>query len=112
MKYFVRNEDRKDTNYHEFYKGHWDEDTMEFWSNESIYMHDDIMYQLNFGELILNVIPTFTPFGETEIDIYSWEIIYKKAKEDNGELHQMIEELNLWGQDTFAKHDVFTIIGI
>lgn len=85
---------------------------MEFRSDDSIYMHDDIMVQLKFGELILKVIPTFTDYGETEINTYNWEIIYETAKNENGELKAMIEELSLWVNDTFSEYNVFTILGI
>ncbi|KIR01141.1 hypothetical protein P261_02905 [Lachnospiraceae bacterium TWA4] len=70
------------------------------------------MYQLKLEELILKVIPTFTPYSETEINAYDWKIIYQKAKEDNGELKQMVEELNLWVQKVFSRYEVFTILGI
>jgi hypothetical protein len=33
MKYFVRNSEKVGTCYHEFYKGHWDEET--FWKEDS-----------------------------------------------------------------------------
>ncbi len=86
MKYFVRNDDREGTCYHEFYKGHWDEEKMEFWSADSIYMHDDMMCCLKFGELVFKVMTTFAPYGVTEINTYNWEFIYEMAKSENGEL--------------------------
>ena len=41
MKYFVMLDECKNTCYHEFYKGEWDEET--FWKNDSLYLHDDFL---------------------------------------------------------------------
>lgn len=66
MKYFVRNKERENTCYHEFYKGKWDGNT--FWKEDSISLHDNIMFEnKGFVDAIMEVIPTYDPFGETEV---------------------------------------------
>ena len=45
MKYFVYNNQRDGTCYHEFYKGKWDGKT--FWKDDSICIDDNDFYALN-----------------------------------------------------------------
>lgn len=65
MKYFIFDNQRNSSSYHEFYKGKWDEKT--FWKSDSILLHDDYLYNNGFVDAIVEVIPTYDPFGETEI---------------------------------------------
>lgn len=53
MKYFVTLDECKNTCYHEFYKGKWDEET--FWKRDSLYLHDDILYELKLEDLFFDV---------------------------------------------------------
>ena len=50
MKYFVNDSERKNTNYHEFQKGKWDEKTN--WKSDSICLSDDILYYLGIEKLL------------------------------------------------------------
>lgn len=72
LKYFVRNIERDGTCYHEFYKGKWDEKT--FWKDDSLFLHDDVMFKnQGFVDAVIDVIPTYDPFGETEITHEIWK---------------------------------------
>lgn len=72
MKYFVRNSERDGTCYHEFYKGKWDEKT--FWKEDSLFLHDNVLFKnQGFEDAVMEVIPTYDPFGETEIFLEIWK---------------------------------------
>lgn len=110
MKYFSTEQERHGTCYHEFYKGKWDEKT--FWKDDSLLLHDDILYTLKIDDIFFEVNPDYNPYNETEINKEQWEQICKMAKVIGGEVSEAINEADIWGQETFKEYDVFTILGI
>jgi hypothetical protein len=115
MKYFLTEHEREQTGstcYHEFYKGKWDEETMLFWSEDSLYIHDNQMFDLKLDELICSIVNTYDPFGETEIDKTQWNAIKSKAEMIGDNLLDAINELTPWVEDTYVTHNIFTILGI
>lgn len=112
MKYFVNNDQRSGTCYHEFYKGKWDEST--FWASDSILLHDDILYEAaEFAEAIAEIIPVYDPYGETEIYPEQWKMIGERVcKSGNQMAVELYFEANEWVQDVFPSYGCFTIIGI
>ncbi|MBQ7932184.1 MAG: hypothetical protein IJ334_14365 [Clostridia bacterium] len=112
MNYFVTNDERIGTCYHEFFKGKWDGKT--FWKEDSLCLDDDLLCEYRaFGNAILSVIPSYNPFGITEISPEQWEAIGKQiaAEGDNIGL-EMYREADAWVQDVFSTYDCFTILGI
>ena len=88
MKYFVTDRERDGTCYHEFYKGRWDGKT--FWKEDSISLHDNIMFQAKeFIAALVVCVPKYDPFGETEITADDLQkIIFQKRytkKQINGQ---------------------------
>ena len=62
MKYFIKNDQRKGSCYHEFYKGKWDNET--HWKDDSVYLHDDILYDaMDLADAIREVLPEYDPAG-------------------------------------------------
>ena len=60
MKYFVTDRERDGTCYHEFYKGRWDGKT--FWKEDSISLHDNIMFQAKeFIAALVVCVPKYDP---------------------------------------------------
>ncbi len=115
MKYFLTEDERKLTNstcYHEFFRGKWNDKTCKFWNQDSINIHDDVMYNLKFDTLIMRVIKDYDPFGETIITQEQWTMMCEKAETIGGELVEAILEITPWIEETFNKHRVFTILGI
>ena len=112
MKYFVTDEQREGTCYHEFYKGKWDEKT--FWKKDSLSLHDDILFRIDeFEKAIVRVIPGYDPFGETEVYPAQWEEIGRIIrKKDNIEAIELYLEADTWAQDVFSSFECFTILGI
>ena len=109
MKYFVQNFQRNGSCYHEFYKGKWDEHT--FWKSDSIFLHDDVMTD-GFVEAIIEVVPTYDPFGETEISVLEWHEIGKKVLEKDITSQEQYKEANDWCAKVFQEYKCFTILGI
>ncbi len=109
MKYFIQNDQRIGSCYHEFYKGEWDEHT--FWKNDSILLHDDVMSD-GFVEAIIEVVPTYDPFGVTEISVLQWQEIGKKVLEKDIASQEQYKEADVWLEGVFQKYKCFTILGI
>jgi len=109
MKYFVYDNERDGTCYHEFYKGTWDGQT--FWKADSISLHDDFLFN-DFAEAIAEVVPTYDPFNETEISIEEWKEIGKVILTKNVRAQEIYNEANEWLKDVFKLYNCFTILGI
>ena len=109
MKYFVKDNERIGTCYHEFYKGKWDKHTV--WKSDSISLHDDFMFD-GFVDAIVEVIPTFDPFGETEISIEEWNEIGKIILTKDQKSQAVFNEANEWLKDVFKAYTCFTILGL
>ncbi|MBP3655373.1 MAG: hypothetical protein J6K32_01605 [Clostridia bacterium] len=115
MKYFVTEHERKEsgsTCYYEFHKGDWDENTMDFWREDSISLHDDVMYESGFDSLIMDHVPEYAPFGTTRISAASWAKIVQAARRTGGEIAELVLEADAWALGVFEEHEVFTILGL
>lgn len=110
MKYFCMDKDRKGTCYHEFYVGKWDEKT--FWKEDSLLLHDDVLYNLKLDYLFREVEPAYDEYGETEINKTQWLQIVSKAMTMGGEIQEAISEADVWAKKVFETESVFTILGI
>lgn len=111
MKYFVKNSERESTFYHEFYKGKWDEKT--FWKEDSLLLHDDVMFKnQGFVDAVMEVIPTYDPFGETEISPEIWKKIGQVIKEKDERAKELYDEADVWLKDVFKEYECITILGI
>lgn len=111
LKYFVRNIEREDTCYHEFYKGKWDGKT--FWKEDSLLLHDEVLFKnQGFIAAVKEVIPTYDPFGETEINLETWRKIEQIIQDKDGESKELYQEVDDWVNDVFKEYECFTILGI
>lgn len=112
MKYFVNDDQRKGTCYHEFYKGKWDGEI--FWAPDSIALHDDILYEaVAFTEAISAVFPEYDPSGEIEIDPERWKMIGEKIFQAGDQLAlELYGEADKWAQSVFLSYGCFTVLGI
>lgn len=50
-----------------------------FWKNNSLYLHDDILFELKLEDLFYEVNSSYDPFGKVEMDRTYWQQIYKVA---------------------------------
>ncbi|MBR5234440.1 MAG: hypothetical protein IKW03_09540 [Clostridia bacterium] len=110
MKYFIFNNQRDGSSYHEFYKGKWDEKT--FWKSDSILLHDDYLFDNGFVDAIIDIIPTYDPFGVTEITADEWKKIGNLILTKDEKSQEIYFESNEWLEDVFKKYNCFTILGI
>ena len=110
MKYFIFNNQRDGGSYHEFYKGKWDKKT--FWKADSILLHDDYLFDNGFVDAIIDIIPTYDPFGETEITADEWKKIGNLILTKDEKSQEIYFEANEWLEDVFKKYNCFTILGI
>lgn len=109
MTYFVCDNQRKGTCYHEFYKGEWDQQT--FWKADSISLHDDLMFG-GFADAIAEVIPSYDPYGETEISQEDWKEIGRIILTKDQVSQEVYNEADKWLEEVFRTHSCFTILGI
>ena len=109
-KYFVFNQERKNTVYHEFQKGKWDGHT--FWKYDSICLSDDLLVEFRIDELFADVIKDYNTYSEFEIDEKIWSEIKLRAEQIGGEILECILEADEWVVNTFLEYDVFTLIGV
>ena len=111
MNSFVFDSERKGSCYHEFYKGQWDNKT--FWKEDSISLHDDILFECpDFVDSILDIIPNYDYFGETEISYVQWKQIGEVVKTKNVMAQEIYSEADSWLIKVFEKYPCFTILGI
>lgn len=111
MKYFVTNDERTSTLYHEFYRGKWDEET--FWKEDSLYVHDNTFFDnQGFVEALVEVLTDYSAFGESEVTKEDWDKIGHIIETKSKACKEMYEEASTWAKEVFATFDCFTIIGI
>ena len=111
MKYFVNDNQRTSTCYHEFYKGKWDGHT--FWNSDSISIHDDLMFDNpDFQDAIEEVIPSYDPLGTTEITLEEWRKIGEMILKKDSVSQEIYHEADVWLKDVFEVYGCFTIIGM
>ena len=110
MKYFIYENQRDTTCYHEWYKGHFD--GVSFWQNDSLLISDDIHWTLGLEEIFKTFIPDYNPVGEIEVSENQWHMIMKKASEIGGQLYECLKEADSWVTETFKEHNIFTMIGM
>lgn len=109
MKYFVFDNERESTNYHEFYKGKWDGKT--FWHPESISIDDNVLYaNRNLVDAIIKVIPTYDPFDETEINREQWIQIGELITDPQS--REVYDEAAAWLSSVWDEYGCFTILGL
>ncbi|MDE6501155.1 MAG: ribosomal protein S18-alanine N-acetyltransferase [Ruminococcus sp.] len=110
MKYFIYENQRNSTCYHEWYKGHFD--GISFWKSDSLLISEDMHFMLGLEEIFSMIIPDYDPVGETEVSENQWIMIMKKASETGGQIYECLKEADSWVTETFKEHNVFTMIGM
>lgn len=111
MKYFITGAERQHTCYHEFYRGKWDK--ISFWKEESILLDDDMLSVCgDFFRALQMVIPSYDPFGETEVTYSQWKEIGRLLETAEESSRELYAEADRWAEKTFALYNCFTILGI
>ena len=82
-------------------------------AEDSILLHDDVLDECpDFPKILLAVIPTYAPFGVTEVTCPQWEAVGALTETAGGTARELYDEANVWAQEVFRTHDCFTILGI
>ena len=110
MKYFIYENQRNSTCYHEWYKGHFD--GVSFWKSDSLLIHDDIHWTLGLEEFFSMIIPDYDPLGEIEVSENQWNTIMQKSSETGGQIYECLQEADNWVKETFKEYNTFTMIGM
>ena len=99
--------------FHEFVQGEWNEETLIFWSPDSLYLHDDVVIDLELTDKLFKAAGVvFNNYGITKITLDGWNALVNRANAIGGEIFDLIEELRPWAEDNFRKNEIFTILGI
>lgn len=111
MKYFVTEQQRKQSGsscYFEFQKGEY---RGKCWLDNSLSIHDDVFDDSGLFPLF-NSVTRFDYYGITEITKENWSVILKKAQLAGGKTAEVISELIPWATENFKSEGVFTVCGI
>ena len=112
MKYFVNENQRKNSHstcYLEFQVGRYHD---ECWLDTSICIRDELWDEYHVSELIHEVIPEFDFYGITIITKKQWDSIVAKSQTDACHCREIIAEAIPWAEKCFETSDAFTILGI
>ncbi len=110
-KYFVMDNERKGTCYHEFYRGEWDEVT--FWKKDSIFLHDDILNECkDLVNAFKEVLPFYSDTSETRINSDEWDKIGQIIRKKDVKAQEIYDEASRWLKEVFSDYGCFTILGI
>ena len=110
MKYCCLNNEREGSCYFEFRKGK--QDDWNFWSDDSLYVHADLVDELHIGELWQQAILHFRYYGVTIISLEDWQEVKRLSVELDAEAQGAISEMDDWLQDCFLTESCFTLLGI
>ena len=112
MKYFVNDEQRKNSHssgYLEFQEGRFHD---KCWLDTSINISDDLWDEYHVSDLILEVVPEFDFYGMTVITKEQWEHIAAKSQTEQCTCKEILAEAIPWVKNCFEANDVFTILGL
>ena len=113
MRFCVLNSERHGTCYHELYKGEWDSDSLEFWSDDSLYIHDDTFNRYPKLQKTINlIIPTYDMYNATAVTKASWEEMGKLIAECDQDTKDFYAEIDEWAKPVLKEYGLFTILGI
>ena len=110
MKYFCKNEARDGTCYHEWIAGAWDGKTV--WQDDSLYIHDDVLFETGLGALFLETIPRFDGCGITAVTAEDWQNARDRAAKIGGITAEAFAETEAWAAAALARCGAITMLGI
>ena len=102
------------TRFYEFRKGKidYEHDENPHWKEDSLYIADDTVPELQLDNLFSEILEDYDCMGETTVTPQQWEKIAERASQAGGKWQDVIEELSSWVVETFKAFDCFTIVGM
>ena len=77
------------------------------------YQFTTIIFFDGFADAIIEIVPYYDPFGETEISIEQWNKIEEQIKAKDIKSQEVYYEADQWLRDeVFPKYKCFTILGL
>lgn len=110
MKYCCTNNERQGSCYFELQKGRqlkWI-----FWKDDSLYLHADIVDELQVGQLLQQAIPHFAYYGPTIVTWENWQEVKRISAERDSKTQDVMNEIDEWVKECFFLEDCFSIFGI
>lgn len=108
MSIFTLPEDRKGTDYYEFYPGK-PVSYADCWSPKSLLLKADSEESLECMTILMTAVPSFDPYGITCIDKDTWSLILEYKNMENTSLY---EEWIPWAENALESYGCFTILGL
>lgn len=111
MCFFIDEEQRKKSHgtcYFELQKGRYNG---KCWLSDSINIHADLWDEYHLSDLFRHVIKEFAYYGITAVTKQQWNEIVRISQK-NDMWKSVIDEADLWVNNCFKEHDVFTILGL
>lgn len=65
-----------------------------------------------FVDAIKEVIPSYDPFGETEVSFSEWKKIGQIIQQKDEKSKEIYKEADKWLEDVFKTNECFTILGL
>ena len=109
MKYFITEQERTSTDYHEWKKGEF---TGKYWANDSLLLSDNTLINIKMDEFLERILPDYDPYENYVLSKELWDLIEKEALNEGGEIFECIEEAKPWAKQTFQEYNCITIIGV
>ena len=106
-KYFVLNNEREGTFYHEFAFGKCKN---VYWNEKSIYIDDFEMQKIY--KIFEDNVDKYDYFGSTIVDEKSWNKIIENLDNYSFEIKEAVYEIQEWVEYSLERYKCFTIIGI
>ena len=76
------------------------------------YRQKMIFFYDGFIDAIKEIVPAYSPFGETEISIKEWTEIGKIILTKDSLSQEVYNEANEWLKGVFTQYECFTILGL
>ena len=102
---------RKHGCYFEFQKGnHFSSE--KHWLEDSLFIDEDRVNELDLGLLFYQVIPHFNYYGPTMVTKEQWLCVKSRSQTSTMELNDVINEIDEWVQNCFLENTCFSILGV
>ncbi len=110
--YFLNARERENIGSTEFWEFQTGEYTEKHWLENSMYIHDDVILEINAAEIFDTVFSSFGYYGITRVTLNEWNAMKAAAEKTGGAVKEMFSELELWAEKCLESNMCFTICGI
>ncbi|MCF0117729.1 MAG: hypothetical protein HUJ61_06770 [Bacilli bacterium] len=109
MHYFIVEDMRQGTCYHEFQTGNKKD---VFWDRTSLLLSDDLMEKTGLYKFLEKNVPHYNYYGPSVISKETWELLKKYSRSESKIIQDIIKEMLPWAERSIEVYGCFTIYGI